>query len=291
MNKRDIIELLLKNGVMLTPEEAEKTDEKNYMQLLKKKLEGAEDDFVVIEPQKGRISSEEFVETHNKKFEFLRGLLLKKTDAVSINKGRKIFSEVTIIGRVKEQAARGFVLEDVTGETEVVSGKNHLMPGDVVGLKGHFKDNLFFSNQIIWPDVPLDGGAEPLGMSITLTTRVKEEMGGIIICPSARTAGNIIGGFGRLGTIKIRRRAKDLVVMAYSPSKEAGEEEAVMMLKKRLVPEEGIPDNGITEVPGIFWLFRNGRNWTRNYRGILIVSTAQENFAECHENEVLFGKI
>lgn len=292
MDKRDVIELFLKNGVMLTPEEVEGLEEKNYMQFLEKKLGGAKkDDVVVAEPKKGKISCEDFVKICSNKFEFLRGLLLRKTDAVSINKGRKIFSEVTIIGRVKELASRGFVVEDVTGETEVVTDKNHVSLGDVVGLKGHFKDNLFFPNQIIWPDIPLESKAKPWDMSIILTTKIKEEMNGIIICPYVRTADNVIGEFGRLGTISISKHGKELVVVAYSPSKETGEEEAARILKKRLIPEEGLPDNAITEVPVIFWLFRNGKSWTRNYRSVIIISTASESFAEWHGNEVNFGNI
>lgn len=38
MEKKDILELFLKNGVMLSPEEFVKINEKNYMQMLEKNL-------------------------------------------------------------------------------------------------------------------------------------------------------------------------------------------------------------------------------------------------------------
>ena len=295
MNKREIIDFFLKRGVLLSPEELEGTNKENYMKILEKKRGKQKDekgeDFVVEEPKKGKISAEDFIKTYNKKFEFLKEKLLKKTEAVSINKGKKIFSKVTIIGRVKETTPKGFVLEDVTGETEVVEEKEKPNTGDVLGAKGFFKENSFFPEQIIWPDIPLDNNPDTIKKPLTLTTKVKENMNGLIICPKAEGKDSVITGFDGLGKIKISNEGKEIIVLAYSPGERFDEEEAVKVLKRRIVPEDEILDNLITEIPDIFWLFDNEKNWTRNYRGVIIISTSKSSFAEYEKGNIKFEKI
>ncbi|MEE9323318.1 MAG: hypothetical protein V3U72_02110 [Candidatus Aenigmarchaeota archaeon] len=292
MNKKETIGLFLKRGILLSPEELEKINEENYMQVLESKSgEKKDEGSVVSRPQKGKISSEEFIKKHNMKFEFLRETLLRKIEAVSINKGRKVFSEVAIIGRVKDITERGFVVEDVTGETETVTEKEEIKVGDVLGMKGFFKENLFFPKQIIWPDVPLENNPKPLGTEITLTTKVKENTNGIVVCPNAKESENTITGFDKLGMIKTSKEGREIRIVAYSPEKEINEEEAVRILKKRLIPEAWVVDNLMKEIPDIFWLFNNKRNWTRNYKGVIIISSDESSFAECGLEEIRFGKI
>jgi len=289
MNKKDIIDLFLKNGVMLAPDELENINEQNYMQVLEKKLGETNDEILIAKQSSGKISCGDFIKLSNRKFEFLREILLKKTDAVSINKGRKVFAEATIIGRVKERNANGFVLEDVTGETEVMNENNDVKTGDIVGLRGFFKENRFFPNQIIWPDIPLENNPRPPGAKITLTARIKETMAGLIICPSGGKAGNIISGFGRLGSIKIKKHGGEIHLLAFSPEREMNDGDAVKTLKKRQISDDGIADNLIADIPGIFWLFNNGKNWTKNYRGVVIISSDSGSFAEYDNGEVHFG--
>lgn len=295
MNKREIIGFFLKKGVLLSPEELEGTNKENYMEILEKKNgkheERKKEEFVVDEPKKGKIPAEEFIKTYNKKFEFLKEMLLKKIEAISINKGKKIFSEVTIIGRIKETTPKGFVLEDVTGETEVVEENEKARTGDILGAKGFFKENHFFPKQIIWPDIPLENKPEAIKTTLTLTTKVKENMKGLIICPKAGERENIITGFDGFGKIKISNEGKEIRILAYSPSKDVNEEEAVRILKRRIIPEEGILDNLIAEIPDVFWIFDSNKNWARNYKGVIIISTGKGSFAECEEGEINFGKI
>jgi uncharacterized protein YrzB (UPF0473 family) len=292
MDKRNIIYLFLKNGVMLSPEEAEAIDETNYMQLLEKKLsENKGGAAVVSEPKRGRISCEEYIKTCGKNFEFLRDVLLRKTDAVSINKGKKIFSRVTIIGRARETRGNGFVVEDVTGETEVVGENNDVKAMDILGLRGSFKENRFHPEQVIWPDIPLENNPPPLSMKITLATKIKDDMNGVIIIPGREKSENIISGFGRIGVIRIKKYGRETVVLAYSPENQINEDESVKILKKRTISAEGMVNNVIKEIPNIFWLFNNARNWTSNYRGVVVVSTDKESFAECEKDEVVFGSL
>lgn len=292
MDKKEILEMFLKNGIMLSPEEFEAIDEKNYMQALRKMSgEKSGSETVIATPRTGRMTCDQFIRACNAKFEFLRGEILKKTEAVSINKGKKVFSEATIIGRVKESTSRGFILEDITGEIEVVNENKDVRAGDVIGLKGFFKENRFFPSQVIWPDIPLSNSPALSGIRMTLTTKITEGMAGTIICPEAGKADNVITGFNRLGTIKISKHDARITVLAYSPAGEMGEEAAVRMLKKRVIPEEGIVENLIAEIPGILWIFNNGRNWTKNYRGVLIASSDSGSFVEYDGDEISFRRI
>jgi len=291
MEKKEILEFFLKNGILLSPEEFDQINEKNYLEFFQRKKAETKREEIVVETQtKRKITNKEFVNISREKFDFLRNLLIQKTEAVSINKGKKLFSTITIIGRVKESGSKGFVVEDETGETEVIGENKDVNIGDVIALKGYFKDNVFYANQIIWPDIPLDH-ENLLDIRLTLTPKVKEDMIGFVICPKAKTEGRVIGGFSKYGKIKIMKDNKEIIIIAFSPSKEMSEEESIKILKKRIIPESSLLENIITEVPHIFWIFNNGRNWARNYKGVVIVSTDNESFAELHGHEVNFGKI
>lgn len=292
MDKKGIIGQFLKRGILLSPEELKKINEENYMQVLESRGGRTEKkECIVVEPKGGKISSEEFIKIQNTKFEFLREILLKKIEAVSINKGRKVFLEVAIIGRVKELTGRGFVVEDVTGETEVVTENEETVIGNVLGARGHFKENCFFPKQIIWPDVPLENTPKTAGMRITLTTKPKEDMKGVVVCPGAKPSENVVTGFDKFGAVKINKGGREIKILAYSPNKETNEDGAVRTLKKRTAEKGRVVDDLIKEIPDIFWLFNNKRNWTKNYRGVVIISNDEDSFAEYGEGEVRFGKI
>jgi hypothetical protein len=158
-------------------------------------------------------------------------------------------------------------------------------------MKGFFKENCFFPKQLIWPDIPLGNNPEPSETKITLATKTKETTDGFLICPDAKPSENVITGFDRLGMIKISKGGKDIRVIAYSPGKETSEEEAVGILKKRMIPEEGVVDNLIAEIPDILWIFNNKRNWRRNYRGVVIASSDENSFVEYVRGEIRFRKI
>ncbi|UCC91347.1 MAG: hypothetical protein JSV39_03460 [Candidatus Aenigmatarchaeota archaeon] len=292
MDKKGIIGRFLKRGILLSPEELEEINEENYMQILESRGGATEKkERIVVEPKGGKITPDEFIKTQNTKFEFLREILLKKIEAVSINKGRKVFSEVAIIGRVKELTGRGFVVEDVTGETEVVTENEETGIGDVLGAMGFFKENCFFPKQIIWPDVPLENTPNTPGKSITLTTKLKEGMKDVVVCPDAKPSENVVTGFDKFGVVKITKGGSEIRILVFSPDKEKNEDGAVRILKKRTVEGGGVVDDLIKEIPDIFWLFNNKRNWTKNYRGVVIISNDENSFAEYGEVGVRFGKI
>lgn len=289
MDKKEIVKSFLKEGVLLSPDDLEKINKENYEQILeskkgKPKTEKKKDTSTTVKKTaEDTMSTEDFIKAHNKKFEFLRDILTKKTEAVSINKGKKIFSEVTVIGRVKEKTQRGFIIEDVTGETEVIGEDVDVNDGDVLAIRGLFKDNRLLPVQVTWPDVPLENGLKPIESKITLTTMKKEGMNGLVVCPDK--------SLGAANCMEIQGEGENIRIMAYHPGEETNEEGAVKMLKRRLTPEEKIPDNTITEIPNIFWLFNNKRNWSKNYKGVVIISTDEDSSALYEAGLVRFEKL
>ncbi|MEM2954997.1 MAG: hypothetical protein QW625_03565 [Candidatus Nanoarchaeia archaeon] len=293
MDKKDIVEFFLKKGILLTPEEFDAINEENYMQFLEKKLKENKENIIVETAKKGKITNDEFIKILNKNFEFLNDLIVKKAEIVSINKAKKITSNITISGRVKEKNSKGFILEDLTDEAEILyeeKEKDDVGIGDVLGVNGYFKDNVFFAKQIIWPDIPLEIQTKTISIKITLTTKIKEDMGGFIICPSATTHNHIIGGFGKIGKIKIIKSENEFIILAFSPNQEINDMDAIKILKKRKLPEL-LVDNLIKEVPNIFWIYNNNKNWFKIYKGVMIISTDKNSFAEISNEEINFGVI
>lgn len=290
MDKREIVSLLLENGIMLTPEELERTDERKCRELVGKGSPGKEGCSIkVLSGARGKITASEFVKKHREKFEFLKDVLAKKTEAVSINKGRKVFSEVSVIGRVRETRGNGFLLEDVTGEAEVVSGEKDINPGDILGVRGNFRDNKILSSQIIWPGIPLvQARTAPKDIRIIFSAR-KKKTGSFLVCPEP--GGTIEEGFGSAGFIKIERPEGHVSILAYSPSGKLSKEECILILKKRSLPQEAGPDTLIRHVPDIFCVYNNADNWTQNYKGVIIISVEEKSAAEYDNGSVRFSRI
>ncbi|MEM5871619.1 MAG: hypothetical protein QW051_01970 [Candidatus Aenigmatarchaeota archaeon] len=294
MDKKDILEFFLERGILLKPEELDNINEENYMQFLENKLKENKENIIIETVKKGKITNEEFIKNLNKNFEFLNDLIVKKVDVVSINKAKKITSNLTISGRVKEKTPKGFILEDLTDEVEIIyeeKENDYIKIGDIFGVNGYFKGNIFFAKKIIWPDIPLEPKANHINMKITLTSKIKEDMSGFVICPHAKTSDRIIGGFRRIGKIKIVKDGSEFIILAFSPkNNKINEMDAVKILKRRMLPELLI-DNLIKEVPDIFWLYNNGKNWFKNYKGVMIVSTNENSFVEINNEEINFGEI
>lgn len=278
MNKKEIIRLFLKNDILLSPKQLEKINENNYREFLKKrgKEPPKKEEDKKRKKRKTKMDAGEFIKNYNKQFTFLKQILLKKTEAVSINKGRKVFSEVTIIGRVKEKTHRGFVIEDVTGETEVMGEDERASPGDVIAVRGSFRENRFFPKQIIWPDIPLGGGFKTISTEIALSEKEGD----------SRREGNK----PRAEAIKkTAKNGEEIDIFVYSPEKEVTQESASDFLKKRTAPTRCPAEGLIEKIPQIFWIKGNGKNWSKNYKGVVMVSTDGNSTAVCKKDGVSFS--
>lgn len=277
MDKRNIIKAFLRQGMLLSPDELDGINENNYRDVLEKRAgkTGHGDGGKAAKGVRKRetwLTTAEFVKRHNENFEKIKKMLLKKTDAVSVNKGKKVFSESTLIVRVREKTPRGFFAEDVTGGAEIVTEKDEINEGDVIAVTGRFRDNLFYPRQVTWPDVPLVNKPGDPGRIIVLG-----------------------GGGGNDGVTPDRKCRlkrdmfdKDYLVVSYSGENEIDRERAVGFLKRRMIPGAGVVGEVIDNVPDVFWLHNNGENWTRNYRGVIIVSTEKGSKAVINRRDVRF---
>ena len=304
MNKKQIMSAFLKEGILVPPEMWGEVNEKNYMEILellkkgKRKKEAPQGKGKETKSTKNTDKSvfvEDIINYYEKKYNFLKNLLLKKMDAVSINKGKKLFSKTSIIGRVKDKTPKGVVVEDITGETEVITDNKNVREGDVVGLIGWFKEGVFFPEKIIWPDIPLTTEREEtpdLLLAEKLTEKItkKEDSGELIITPGPETKKTTPS------YINLSRKGIQLSVLFFRPRKPVTESEILGFLKRRELPcEDGVGVNTsclIEKIPNIIWLAGNKENWNRNYKGIILISTNKESFYELKKNgEGRFGKI
>jgi len=293
MNKKQILSMFLKEGVLVPPDLLVKINEDNYEEILKSlKGEGTsgKETKKTFKTEKRRKESsvKDLLDHYSRKYEFLKGVLLKKVNAVSINKGKKIFSKTSIIGRVKERTARGFVVEDVTGETEVVTDKKGILEGDVIGLKGWFKEGGFLPDEFVWPDIPLENKAELPDFLLTkrLTEKIMErgEKGVFLvnIDSSEKEKQNP-------SRINISHGEKNFLVLVFKPDEEISDQDFPKILKRMELPHRedgGIYTSYLIEnVPDVIWFIENRKNWTKNYKGLVMVSTDHESFFEYKKNE------
>jgi len=99
------------------------------------------------------ITPADIIKQYNHVYEKIRDMLLRKTDAVSINK-IKNQPFASVIGMVRALTQSGYVIEDPTGETDVISS-NRPMLDDVIAVKGIIRDGRIIESEVLYPDIPI----------------------------------------------------------------------------------------------------------------------------------------
>ena len=99
------------------------------------------------------------------------------------------------------------------------------------------------------------------------------------MCPGEKEKTGVITGFEKIANIKLSHKGRHFIMIAYSPENQMSEEDAVMTLKKRIIENGGLVDL-IKEIPNVFWVYNNTKNWTKNYKGVVIISTDKDSFAD-----------
>ena len=123
-----------------------------------------------------RLTPDDFRSYYTNRYNSLRDILLKKMDIVSINKLGGSQTGASVIGMVRERVAGGFMLEDTTGEVEVLS-KDRVDEDDVLGVVGDVREGRLVQTQMIWPDVPLTKEPNTIaGMTILLADSADSEI-------------------------------------------------------------------------------------------------------------------
>lgn len=211
-----------------------------------------------------KLTPQDFFQYYTNKFEGIKSLLLKKMNAISINKAKTSFLPVSVIGMVQEIIPNGFILEDPTGRIEVISQEPEINPDDVLGVSGLVREGKLFAQKIIWPDVPLPDQTKSL--PITLTLSLQNTKTPYTITPETNPF-----------WCEITNGKTKIILLAYKPKNPINKQQAFTLLKKRhLSPERNqimfTEDYFlINPVPEIFWIVSD-ETWFSRYKGVTIVS-------------------
>jgi hypothetical protein len=229
------------------------------------------------------LEAESVLAAQYEKYEALRAVLLRKADAVSINKAHA-HGEATTIGMVRDPSATGFVLDDPTGWLEVACRDHGLAAGDIVAVSGPVREGRLFASQILLPDIPLTNAVRTLPGSIVLSQDSAQEPPDAALVSAAGLSGP--------AWLDVSAAGQSITLLAYAPASPLPREEAVLLLRKRSLPSEGPlglasrPGLVMAAVPDIFWLISPGQ-WTDSYKGVTLVSALSAR-VDLHTREVRF---
>lgn len=293
MNKKEIVKRLLKHGVLLSPGMLDSINEDNIEDFLTRaaKKEGNQKKtgikVAVREAnQKQRMSTRDFIDYYNNRYNGIRNILAKKTSAVSVSNAKKSFSDVSVIGMVKETPLSGLVLEDPTGEIEaVLKDREGINPDDVIGVSGFVRENKLFAKEVVFPDTPLTRPVGSIDASIILTPTITEKTREAMkeadlvfaLQNNPDTSDKTIKPDSNPCWVTLSKNKKEVVLLIYKPENKTTTKQATVFLKKRHLPA---PKNKITgpddpfliePVPDIFWLVSDEKA-VETYKGVTIIS-------------------
>lgn len=306
MDKKDIIKRIFEEGLLVSPKILDEINETNIENILKKaKKNGTKNienlDFLQqttkpTEPvesaleimvrgsnKKQRLTPKDFAEFYNKKYEGIKEILLSKMDVISINNTKKAFSDVSVIGIIKEINPQGFVLEDTTGDISVISKETGLSEDDVIGVTGHVREGKLFENTITYPDIPLNRNICKINSTIALTTRINSEMKKtdhiITLDQNQKPDEKITVLKSNPSWIEISKDSEKIIITHFNFPNEINPEEATQWLKKRHLPNNkkiDSPENIflLKPVPDILWVTSSSK-WTKIYKGVIIISITE----------------
>jgi hypothetical protein len=237
-------------------------------------------------PEKKKLSPKDFADFYKSKYEGIRELLLKKTQAVSISNIKSTFSDATAIGMIKEMNPQGFVLEDPTGEIVVSSKEAGLAENDVVAVTGFVREGRLIESKVLYPDVQLSRKICSIGARIILAPKISEKTTGdhILTTDSSRKPdGKTTVIRSSPAWVEIRKDDEKIRLVHVSVDSEVTPDEATAWLKKRHLPHEKMirsPENPflLRDIPDILWVISKSR-WTKIYKGVTIISITQNDAA------------
>ncbi len=302
MDKKEIIKTFFEHNVLLSPELLEKVNENNINEILSRAKQSKTAVVTELEQkptslqeilfevkkttQNKRLSAQDFAKYYNNKYEGIKNILLKKIgaekDIVSINKTKNTFSDVLVIGMVRELTPQGFILEDPTGETDVIS-EEKTDPDDVVGVKGSVRENKLFAKEVTVPDIPLSREITKIDASVFLTTEAIEHPADFTIVSNIDRILDVKNTTNRAvvsanpSWVSISKDNKKLNIIVYKSQDEADKNKAISYLKKRhLSPQRNQIMSQedpflLNPIPDILWLVQK-ESWAENYKGVSIIS-------------------
>ncbi|MBI4176514.1 MAG: hypothetical protein HY518_04865 [Candidatus Aenigmarchaeota archaeon] len=277
MDKKAVVRMFLERGVLLSKEVLDKIDEGNVAAHLESQPQivlQAEKENTVIDVEypevKARLMPEDFHRHVVKKYELIRGIIAKKVDAMSINTAKKEHA-ATVIGVVKSSTGNGFILEDPTGEIDVISSEG-ADPGDIVAVVGGVKEGIIIGEEIIHPDIPMIRGSGSIdGM---LTVRLHDK--GMVL----NTGGKVTHIGAMITRTTLRKAGGSVMLLAFLG--EATKEMATSWLKKRQLPTRLPYENALNIMEQIpdFLIVASKAPFYSVYKGVAILGVDKEKSAE-----------
>ena len=280
----DTIQKEKKEEPLMEKTPAEETSEEELPHEEKKK---SDIEITIQEPKtKTKLIPKDFIEFYNKKYEGRKEMLLKKMQAVSINNTKKAFSEVSIIGMIKEKIPQGFIIEDPTGEIVVVSNEPGLVEDDVVGVSGVVREEKIIYPKIIYPDISLNRKICSIDTEIILTTGFSDKLqADYVFTHDIKQKAN-----KKLFVIKpkqckitMKKKEDTIIILKADFPKEIDPEEATQWLKKRHLPHSrkinfNEDDLIIKDIPDILWIISKSK-WTKIHKGVIMISMTEKDAA------------
>ncbi|MFH1978193.1 MAG: hypothetical protein ABIJ92_02620 [Candidatus Aenigmatarchaeota archaeon] len=287
MNKKEVVAKLLEKGVLVSPGMLTNIDENNISGYMRTKS------VVVTEPEehkterikieintpeiKPKLDVQDVVNYYNVIYNNIHTVLEKKVDATSINKIGGTSSEVSIIGMIKEKTSHGFIIDDPTGEIEVVSN-DPVESNTVIGVIGIVRENKLIQKKMVLPDLPLPQKTDTMNIILGLTAEKKSVKADTILTftdedVKEENEHKIDSKYSQVLVSKGRTKMK---IIVYKPDENVNEEEATLFLKRRLITTNNKINNQILieNAPHIFWLVQN-QDWNKIYKGVNIISTSK----------------
>lgn len=235
--------------------------------------------------QKSAMTPKDSIDCYKNKYESLKNMLLTKTSAVSVGNARDSMVSVPLIGMAKQLNEKSFLLEDATGEIEVLyDGKAALENDDVICARGPVRGGKMVCKDIILPDIPLLRPIGRIEASLLLVPKPMEitNMNADVVAstePLKTETKNIVmdSSPSHLGIYKDGK----VQLLFYKPEGSMSQQEAINMLKKRFLKPPnslaaGLEAFLIDPVPDILWMVGKGQDWIETYKGVTIVHSFEK---------------
>jgi len=297
MDEKEMVRNLNEKGVLVTPEMMEKIrkgenaipEEAHKTTPRPKNPKKSKLSVKITKPSSmERLTPDDFRSYYTNRYNALRDILLKKMDIVSINKIKDAGKNASIIGMVRERVAGGFMLEDTTGEVEVIS-RDKVDEDDVIGVVGEVKEGKLAQSQMIWPDVPLTNAPVMMdGMNLLFADSMDSGIGSMLdgfdlvflTCGGNETGkdatSKVIICKDTPCHIEISHGGKALNIMIHKPKEAPNRDDVLGYLRKRhLSPDKHeIRSTSdpffIDPVPDILWVIGSMRHMER-YKGVTMI--------------------
>ncbi|UCD02877.1 MAG: hypothetical protein JSV63_03800 [Candidatus Aenigmatarchaeota archaeon] len=279
MEKQTVVKDLLSRGIMVTPETLKKIEElglESFLQQYKVDAEKIQCSVHYTE-RPAEMTPQDAIKTSMMRYEKLKKILLTRADAVSISNAGKSTSKICVVGIVKEKTGEGFIIEDSTGEVRVGTGQA-VDEGDVIAVRGWMRDNVLISEEILYPDVPLNRKISRMQGTILLTSedQISREGADIVITPDTLVGQGKERRMPNPAWIFLEKGGKKTIVLVFVVGGAVDRKTAQNWLRKRYLGQENRPfaniDRVMEDIPDVLWIISKNDPWFENYKGVTIVS-------------------